>query len=386
MQRFFRKFTARMILLVNLLVILVFLLACITHHLNPGKWWFTGFLALVFPYLFSAVFLFFIFWLFFSPRKSLFSLCALLIGINGLTKVIAFNLPVNFLMEKKEKQLRVMDWNLRYFVPFNNTNFKPEEEKNRNAILNEIRAYQPDILCFQEFFENGEEKQMGNMATIAEDLNYPYHYFSKDKIFWKTIMAGTAIFSRYPIIRSELVKYPENISKDAENTIFTDILYQGDTIRVYSIHLQSFGFKPRDYQSFSKIENNQGEGLEASKNLLRKMRYTFAFHSLQSEFTMDLINKSPYPVIVCGDLNDVPNSYAYAKIRGDRKDAFLEKGSGIGKTFTSATSRLLGKLPTLRIDYIFTDPGMTVEQFTQINKRLSDHHGLIADIKLKEKE
>jgi endonuclease/exonuclease/phosphatase family metal-dependent hydrolase len=289
-------------------------------------------------------------------------------------------------VEKKEDHLRVLDWNLRYFVPFNNTNFKPDEELNLNAILNEIREFQPDILCFQEFFENAEEKRKGNVKRIVDELGYPFHYFSKDKIFWKTIMAGTAIFSRYPIIHAELVKYPDNISRDGENTIFTDILYKGDTIRVFSIHLQSFGFKSRDYKSLSQIENQNGESLEASKNLLRKMRYTFAFHSHQSEFTMDLISKSPYPVIVCGDLNDVPNSYAYTKIRGDRKDAFLEKGAGIGKTFTSATSRLLGELPTLRIDYIFTDPGMEIGQFTQIDKRLSDHHGIIADVKLKEKE
>ncbi len=386
MQRFLRKFTARIILLVNILVILLLLIACITPYLNPGEWWFTGFLALLFPYLFCTVFIFCIFWLFFSPRKSLFSLCAIIIGINGFSKVIPFTFGSNFSIEKKENHLRILDWNLRYFVPFNNTNFKPDEELNRNAILNEIRDLQPDILCFQEFFENAEENGKGNEIKIVEELGYPYHYFSKDKVFWRTIMAGTAIFSRYPIINTELVRYPERISKDGENTIFADILFNGDTIRIYSIHLQSFGFKSREYQSLNQIENQNGESLEASKNLLRKMRYTFAFHSLQSEFTMDLISKSPYPVIVCGDLNDVPNSYAYDKIRGNRKDAFLEKGSGIGKTFTSATSRLLGELPTLRIDYIFTDPGMNIDQFTQVNKRLSDHHGIIADVKLKEKE
>jgi len=64
----------------------------------------------------------------------------------------------------------------------------------------------------------------------------------------------------------------------------------------------------------------------------------------------------------------------------------LEKGLGIGKTFTSATSRFLGKLPTLRIDYILTDPGIETGQFMLVNKKLSDHFALVADIKLPEKE
>lgn len=113
------------------------------------------------------------------------------------------------------------------------------------------------------------------------------------------------------------------------------------------------------------------------------MKSTFSLHGTQSDFIADKIKQSPYPAILCGDMNDVPNSYAYAKIREKRKDAFLEKGYGFGKTYTSSTSRVMGMLPTLRIDYIFTDPNIQTSQFTQITKKLSDHQALVADIKLK---
>ena len=39
------------------------------------------------------------------------------------------------------------------------------------------------------------------------------------------------------------------------------------------------------------------------------------------------IDQSPYPVIVCGDLNDVPNSYAYNHIGRGLRNAFVEKRS-----------------------------------------------------------
>ena len=87
------------------------------------------------------------------------------------------------------------------------------------------------------------------------------------------------------------------------------------------------------------------------------------------------IDKSPYPVIVCGDFNDVPNSYPYEKIGNGLQDAFVMKGSGIGRTFS-------GISPTLRIDNIFVDKLYSVHQFTRIAKKLSDHFPVIADIGL----
>jgi endonuclease/exonuclease/phosphatase family metal-dependent hydrolase len=58
------------------------------------------------------------------------------------------------------------------------------------------------------------------------------------------------------------------------------------------------------------------------------------------------------------------------------KNAFAEKGSGIGRTFTGISQ-------TLRIDNIFMNDVFSVEQFTRINKKLSDHFPIVADIQLK---
>ncbi|MEY3245553.1 MAG: hypothetical protein RL253_710, partial [Bacteroidota bacterium] len=100
----------------------------------------------------------------------------------------------------------------------------------------------------------------------------------------------------------------------------------------------------------------------------------------QSDYIVEEIKTSPHPVIVAGDLNDVAGSYSYAAIRGSQKDAFLEKGTGLGATFMSSSSSILQLLPTLRIDYIF-HPGLyPTRQFTRSGKKLSDHYFLVADI------
>jgi endonuclease/exonuclease/phosphatase family metal-dependent hydrolase len=382
-----RKYTSGFFLGANILLILLFLFSCITPYLHPGKWWFTGFMGLVFPFLLGALLLFALFWLVVSPRKSLYSLLALLLGFGNISSLVAFRLPQAFPTQKDSTVIRVMDWNLRYFVPFNQAKFNQAELlQNMDSILDEIRTYKPDLVCFQEFFSDGENSKNDALRILTKDMGYGYHYFSRDQVHWRTIISGTAIFSRYPIIQSRKIPFPNEIEEGTESTIFADVLVGRDTVRVATLHLQSFRFMPRDYQSLGMIKNQKDKNLEESRKILRKMRNTFYLHGEQSDFVRRELDKSPYPLIVTGDLNNVPNSYAYLTIRGKGRDTFLEKGSGIGKTFTSASSRFMGKLPTLRIDYIFTDPAIVTKEFKIINKQLSDHYGIMADLKLPKKQ
>ena len=88
------------------------------------------------------------------------------------------------------------------------------------------------------------------------------------------------------------------------------------------------------------------------------------------------MDESKYPIILCGDFNDVPNSYAYNTIGKNMQNAFVEAGYGIGSTFS-------GILPILRIDQIFYSNQFDVKQFTRIPKKLSDHFPIIADLEIK---
>ena len=110
-----------------------------------------------------------------------------------------------------------------------------------------------------------------------------------------------------------------------------------------------------------------------SKTVLAKLGKAMIYRSSQAEVVRQIMDDSPYPTLFCGDLNDIPNSRTYFTIRGNMKDAFLEKGFGIGRTYSSLS-------PTLRIDYVFTDDHFKINQFTRIVKYLSDHFMLMADV------
>jgi endonuclease/exonuclease/phosphatase family metal-dependent hydrolase len=86
------------------------------------------------------------------------------------------------------------------------------------------------------------------------------------------------------------------------------------------------------------------------------------------------VSESPFPVIICGDFNDTPTSYTYATISKGLTDAFLQSGTGIGKTY-------VGIFPTLRIDFILLSKELESLQTQTIEKPFSDHYPLISYIR-----
>jgi len=124
-----------------------------------------------------------------------------------------------------------------------------------------------------------------------------------------------------------------------------------------------------------KIKSREDSLVYHSIPIVAKLKRGIVIRSIQADIIEEVRNNSPYPVLFTGDLNDVPNSYTYFKVRGELRDAFLEKGYGLGRTFR-------GLSPTLRIDYIFSDSRFSVAQFKREKKNYSDHYMLVADLQL----
>jgi endonuclease/exonuclease/phosphatase (EEP) superfamily protein YafD len=96
-------------------------------------------------------------------------------------------------------------------------------------------------------------------------------------------------------------------------------------------------------------------------------------HAKQAQFIKAAISKSPYPSIIGGDFNSVPSSYVYHTVKGNKQDAFIEKGFGLGHTY-------YGLSKTLRIDYVLADDAFKVLQVATPTMYLSDHFPIITDI------
>jgi len=366
----FRRFTKRLIIGSNVLVALLFLIGCYSSWFNPKYFWFTGLLTLASFYLLLVLLGFIFFWLFIKPGMIFISLITLALAWNPLQHLVQIRLSPNFTREKHPSNLRAMSWNVELFDILE---YKTHPERKLDMI-NIINEHQPDVACFQEMV--GSDRIPGAINFVpdfAKSLDMPYYHYSYNpKLdFDGNHHFGIITFSKYPIISKHTISYAPN----DYNSIFQyiDIVKGPDTFRVFNLHLQSLKFSNENLYYIEKPALKDEEDIEKTKNVLSKLKKGFLKRKVQSIRIKESINKSPYPVIVCGDLNDVPNSYAYITIGRGLKNAYTEKGTGIGRTYS-------GISPTLRIDDIFVDKRCNVEQFVRIKKKISDHFPIIADV------
>lgn len=365
-----RKLGKRFFITVNVLLCLVFLLSCLQPWLNPEKFWFIGFLSLAFPYLLLLVAAYAVFWLFVKKRYALVSIVALVLAYNQID--VLFNLDKSsFVVPRQEGTLRVLTWNIRGFQGLTGKN--ESKQKNAGDIFRLIDSLQPDVVCFQEFGQYDSPTAKKNYMAGMRNLGFDYDVQSKDynQSRWG-YYAGLAIFSKIPFTSTKRVPF----SSSAESILYADIALGGDTVRIFNTHLQSYKFSGREYRDIEKITHTDDSLFEASRNIFSKMKRAFRNRGAQANEVRPLLDGSPYPEIITCDMNDVPSSYAYWQLRGNRKDAFLEKGFGIGRTY-------LALAPTLRIDYLMADERFEVSQFAICKQRYSDHLPLVTDLRLK---
>ena len=107
--------------------------------------------------------------------------------------------------------------------------------------------------------------------------------------------------------------------------------------------------------------------------IIKRLRSSFENRGNEVEQIKQHIRQSPYPVIICGDFNDTPISYAYRTISKGLTDAFVNSGKGFGNTF-------VGPLPYFRIDFVLHDPIFKSFGFnTNSSITLSDHYPITLD-------
>lgn len=368
-----RTIAKRIFIISHIGIAALFLLSCANAFLHPEKWWFFALLGLAFPYLLILVIVFLLLWTLFRSRWAFLSLAALLLGFTNIRALIAFH-PGEFSTVKKEHTIRVLTWNVRWF----------DEQKritkgaypSRKQMLAFIKEQDPDILCFQEYFETNKVNY-SNFKDIQK-MNYPYCYKVID--YGRKggpLEVGVAIFSRFPIVDSMRIRYPGPVQlRAAESLISCDIKAGEQTIRVFNTHLQSVLFQKQDYERLRMIRTADDSILDASKSIVKKLKQGYTSRGAQVDIVREQLDKSPYPVIICGDFNDVPNSYTYFHIRGNRQDAFIAASNGIGRTYADIA-------PTLRIDYIMPDERFEVIQCKRFVLPYSDHYPVLADLHLK---
>jgi len=248
--------------------------------------------------------------------------------------------------------VRLLSANVRIFNVY--AALREPDFASSKAFIAWLAASPADVLCLQEFYnEPGGSRENGAVFRSAERLGAGSgrHAFVSTSLTNRIgAEFGLAIFSRFPIVRRGVIPFGKLSQNHA---MWADLARPAapgrprpDTIRVFNLHLQSMSLAESDIVAASTTE----AGLrDKAPNLLRRFRNGAVARAWQTDTVLARVRRSPYPVLLAGDFNDLPYSYPYNQFAATLQNAWASVGLGIGATYH-------GRLPGLRIDQQFAGP------------------------------
>ncbi|AMJ67247.1 hypothetical protein AXW84_18790 [Hymenobacter sp. PAMC 26628] len=346
------------------------MLAIACERVPAGTWWPAVFGALTTPGALLLTAALALYWLRRDWRGALLPAVALALCWPHVQRGLALHWPAGgaaqssgpgpglastFLPEAAPGALRLLSANVRIFnvyAELRNPNFASSK-----AFIAWLAESPADVLCLQEFYnEPRGSRENGPVFRSAERLGRGSgrHAFVSISLTNRIgAEFGLAIFSRFPIVRRGTIPFGK-ISQN--HAMWADLARpagsagpgqpRADTIRVFNLHLQSMSLAEGDIVDASTTK----AGLrDKAPNLLRRFRNGAVARAWQTDTVLARVRRSPYPVLLAGDFNDLPYSYPYDQFAGALTNAWAAVGLGLGATYH-------GRLPGLRIDQQFASP------------------------------
>lgn len=355
----------------TLVLCVCLLLAKTCAWIEPKTWVIPQYLGLAFPIISICIIIVSIYWL--LKKKwwvMLITISCLAVCYKEMVRTFsigAIKEKVTHVEEVNNERLKVLTFNVRLF------NFYDKE----SSILKFINSTDADIVCLQEFgYYTGNEKKFLTKKNIHNALcsNYPHCYVSKRDLKMSGV-SGTAIYSKYPFINKGEIK----LNEEEKSAIYADIKKYGHKVRIYNVHLESNKLSKKDKKRLENIFGSEEQDDASNVNEIKeKLSDACKRRARQADIIAEKIKDCETTSIVCGDFNDVPVSYTYNTIRGDRmKDAFVECGLGYGNTYHENAL-------WFRIDHILHDENLRAIKYKRGGLKESDHYPVYAEFTWKE--
>ena len=294
-------------------------------------------------------------------KKAFISLIALLISLPGLLKSYSLGKSTD------DEGIKVMSYNVHIFQDIEN---HKSAEAFADDVIEMVMRESPDVLCLQEFSSYISQKsRVYCMKKFAAEAGYAHIYYNEEN----NNLGRNVIFSNYP-----LRTLSSNMSGDSKNV--NGIMVEVDAgekgcFAIADVHLLSFKITDKELDELLANNGDSEATKKIGKSLINKMSYAFVHRADDVNDMLASVPKGDIPVIVCGDFNDTPVSYVCQTMtRSGFYDAFIKSGHGIGATYA-------GKLPWLRIDYIWINEHVKSLSYNMIDFKGSDHYPIMMKFK-----
>lgn len=338
-------------------------MSVMSSYVDPDKFVWASFFGLAFWAIFlfnvAILALLILMW----SKKAWIAVLALLIAIPGLFKSFSYGKVT------EGGDFRIMSYNVHLFRGM--TEEKNSSEEVAMEIANLVREKQPDVLCVQEFtIFKSKTSRHDCIRQFGEAVGLPYHYYHT-----KAYFCGNVVYSKFPLTPVD------DTTGFGEEKIYGAVAKvnageKGDFYVICS-HLASFQLTKEEITAFSEPGNTKAEVQEYGKSIISKLKHAYKERSNEVRRMLEDIPHDGRPILLCGDLNDTPISYTYQQVKQSGfTDGFVVAGQGIGHTYA-------GKLPLLRIDYIWGNNKIQPLSFKRLRVKGSDHYPVMMDFNVK---
>lgn len=315
------------------------------------------FVGLFYPWLFLFNLIFILYWATDRSRFFLVPLFTLVLGYAPMTKIIGFNF--SNAEEKSVFDLSIASYNIHYFKDY----YQDNKLLSRDALVKMISEVDADVLCIQEFpRELGSTPEISKKILANSSFDYYNHLDNSDLV----------IFSRYPLVVEGGVLFSNKVNG---YQVVEVRMPSRQKIKVINTHLASNEVSVIAEKIASEPEMKEEDRLKSVFGMLGQYGKSAKARVRQTEKILAEMGNDPKGTIVVGDFNEIPQSYIYRQISKKLKDTFVEGGKGLGFSYN-------GKIPGLRIDYIFCSADMGVASCKVLPSDFSDHKMIIAKLTL----
>lgn len=367
-MRFIQRFIVLVGGVLNGLFVLLLLASAYSPYINPALHPLRSCLGLAFPIFLMADICFLVFWLLVRFYKmALLPLAGLLLCCVQIRTYI----PLNFRSDRlPEECLKILSYNVMHFNAGKKTD-------GRNAILSYLQNSGADILCLQEF--TAHPSPYLTETEIDRALHeYPYH--RTDRLGDSEISSNyVACYSKYPILSAHRLSY----ASDCNGSVMYELKVGEDTLLLINNHLESNKLTEEDKKVYrGMLADPEKEKVKSgARLLLGKLAEASAIRAPQADSVAAVVRASAHSrIIVCGDFNDTPISYARHVIGQGLSDAFTQSGRGLGISYNQ--NRFY-----FRIDHILVSRNLQTYNCT-VDRSIkdSDHYPIWCYVAPKERQ
>lgn len=356
----------------NILLAIMTILSAYGGVVDPEVSTLPAMVAMTFPIWLALTILTLFADLFLNRGMALIQSAVIVVCIGPILSFCPLNISRNNLTpEEKERSFTLLSYNVFGLQDYRHTDelrstydtipMKRERDKGiSNPTLSWIISQDRDIVCLQEFdfYVSKDKRYITRELYDSICRQYPY----------RVIGVKNGILSKFPL-------YPVNLPKLGSQTAFhlgAIAEIQGHRTLLISAHLQSIGLEASDKELYREITEGEGGKAklkEAKTQLLSKLSHAFRERARQVEIIRHQIDSLGVEnVIVCGDFNDIQDSYATRTVAGsDFKSAFTT--AGFGPIITYHASRFY-----FHIDHILYRGDLEAIRFRKYNFERSDHY------------